>query len=552
MTNMNQTEIIGLQNSNPIVTNNSANFEERIKSIQKILSENGAEVSFEEIEIKLKELADVYKVPIAEAQRSTIHSFLKKYNISKAKVFTGKGFAETKKIADILLMSHQPDSWVNLKGRVVQLWENAHESIAQVGLLSDETGVVKFTLWSNAGMEPMELNQTYDFKNVVVKTWNGKVNIDVNKAASIVLSEEKIENVRFEGGLELKDKKNEERTVSQLNQDGIWTDLKATVIQLFENTHESIAFAGVLGDETGTMRFTIWKTSGIEDIQIEKTYKISNAIVKEWNGNFSLEINRAGKIEESEEKIVAKPTVFEVSGCAVDIQAGSGLIKRCPECNKVMSKGLCAEHGKQKGKYDLRIKAVLDDGNKAYETIINCELTQNLLHLSLEEAVLMATETLDPDCITDLIKNGFIGKYYTVKGIKTDRYIIAECVKRTEFANQIKIKELKEKVETDLQRIEDEFNFKEFEKMIETVAELKSDFNPRAENKIKNKAELKNEAEFEVETGFETEFEAKPEFEFKTELKNETEFETKPETKENPETEAKRYQKLLTDDSELI
>ena len=143
MTNMNQTEIIGLQNSNPIVTNNSANFEERIKSIQKILSENGAEVSFEEIEIKLKELADVYKVPIAEAQRSTIHSFLKKYNISKAKVFTGKGFAETKKIADILLMSHQPDSWVNLKGRVVQLWENAHESIAQVGLLSDETGVVK-------------------------------------------------------------------------------------------------------------------------------------------------------------------------------------------------------------------------------------------------------------------------------------------------------------------------------------------------------------------------------------------------------------------------
>ena len=236
MTNMNQTEIIGLQNSNPIVTNNSANFEERIKSIQKILSENGAEVSFEEIEIKLKELADVYKVPIAEAQRSTIHSFLKKYNISKAKVFTGKGFAETKKIADILLMSHQPDSWVNLKGRVVQLWENAHESIAQVGLLSDETGVVKFTLWSNAGMEPMELNQTYDFKNVVVKTWNGKVNIDVNKAASIVLSEEKIENVRFEGGLELKDKKNEERTVSQLNQDGIWTDLKATVIQLFENT----------------------------------------------------------------------------------------------------------------------------------------------------------------------------------------------------------------------------------------------------------------------------------------------------------------------------
>jgi len=55
----------------------------------------------------------------------------------------------------------------------------------------------------------------------------------------------------------------------------------------------------------------------------------------------------------------------------VDVQSGSGLIKRCPECNRALVKGACGEHGKVEGVYDLRIKAVLDDGEKVQDILMN-------------------------------------------------------------------------------------------------------------------------------------------------------------------------------------
>jgi Single-stranded DNA-binding replication protein A (RPA), large (70 kD) subunit and related ssDNA-binding proteins len=495
MTDMNQTEIGNISeisNISEMRSNSSDDLEDRIRTIQKTLSENGADVSVEEIETKLNELINVYKVQPAEAQRSTINSFLKKYNISKTKIYADRGAAVTKKIEDISAMADTPDTWVNFSGKIVQIWENNHDSIAQAGLVGDETGTIKFTLWNTAGVFPLELNKTYDFKNAVVKAWNGKANVGLTKAVSIHLSENEIENVKLEKSAgEFKERTNELRTVSQLNRDGMWTDLKVQIVQLFENTHESIAFAGIFGDETGTARFTVWKTTEIQKIEVGKTYSISNALVKEWNGNFSVDINRAAKVEESDEEIIAKPTVFEICGCAVDIQAGSGLIRRCPECNKVMTKGICTEHGKVKGKYDLRIKSVLDDGNEAHEVIINCQLAQNLIGISLEEAVMMTTETLDPECVNDYIKKEFIGKYYTAKGVKIDRYIIAESIENAEavttesiqllkdlIKEELAREEIKEEIKGEIEEIENEFGIEddsksseleEFEKMLESM-----------------------------------------------------------------------------------
>lgn len=475
---MNETGLIDSPESIHFKNKNTDDLSDRAATIQKLLSENGAEVAVEEIEAKLKEMTEIFKVPAAEAQRSVTNAFLKKYNISKTKVFAGKGSAVTKKIADISAMAGMPDTWVNFTGKVIQIWESTHESIAQAGLVGDETGMIKFTIWSSTEIEPLELNKTYDFKNVVVKSWNDKASITLNKAAAIAPAAEEIITVKINETVssESKDRVNELRTVAELHQGGIWTDLKANIVQIFEKTHESIAFAGVLGDETGTMRFTIWKTSEIEHLEAGKSYLFKNAVTKEWNGNFAVEINRAGKIEEIDEVIIAKASVFELCGCAVDIQAGSGLIRRCPECNKVMTKGICTEHGKVKGKYDLRIKAVFDDGAEAHETIINCELTQKILDLELSDAVLMATETLDPECINDIIKKEFIGKYYVVRGAKTDRYIIAENVERADPVDTIRISRLRELIRQELEQDKNEkageiksSDFEEFEKILNAI-----------------------------------------------------------------------------------
>ena len=454
MTEMNEIKLTEFEiesENNHGLKNSEENIAERAASIKSLLAENGAEADAFEIETSLKELVQKFNVPIQEAQRSVTNSLLKKHNISKSKVFLGKGSAETKTVAEIAASAGKTDTWANLTGKVIQLWENHHDSISQVGLVGDETGVIKFTLWNSAGLEPLELNRAYEFKNVVVKCWNGKAAIELNKAADVELSEKEIEVHKLSDS-EKVDRTNGLRKVAEINKNNLWTDLKAQIVQLFENTHESIECAGILGDETGTMRFTVWKSTEIEELKLEvgKSYLFTGAIAKEWNGNYVIEVNRTGKTEEIEDRIEAKPAVFEIVGCAVDVQAGSGLIRRCSECGKVLSKGSCAEHGKMKGEYDLRIKSVFDDGNQAYEAIVNCELTQKLLDIRLEDAVLMASEELDFECVNDIIRKEFIGKYYTVKGFKTDRYILSESIELLTTVDYGKMKKLKETIKAEL------------------------------------------------------------------------------------------------------
>ena len=112
----------------------------------------------------------------------------------------------------------------------------------------------------------------------------------------------------------------------------------------------------------------------------------------------------------------------------MDIQTGSGLIKRCPECKRALVKGACPEHGKVKGEYDLRIKAVLDSGTSTQDILINRELTEELAGLSLNTAIAMAADALDPGVVLDNLKHELVGRYYTVTGHKLDRYILVDSI----------------------------------------------------------------------------------------------------------------------------
>ncbi|WNY27500.1 hypothetical protein [Methanolapillus ohkumae] len=452
---------------------------ESAEKIQKSFLEKNIDLTEEDVYARLFEWITVYKVPPAEAERTVTNALIKKYNLPKNGVFAGRG-AKNMKISEILEIGQKPDdqnpsvgsvgsagsagvgsasagtnggtdtaSWASFDGKVIQLWENSHESIAQAGLLGDETGVVKFTLWNNTDLPVLELNQTYTFKNTLIKNWNQKVQIEMNRATTFELSDKEMKVLPSESGTSgtRGEKHNDVRKISELTKDGLWTDVYAKVVQVFEKTHESIITAGILGDETGTIRFTMWKTAECIPVEAEKTYLFSNVIVKEWNGKYAIELNRSSRVERVDMEIEVKSASFEMTGCAVDIQSGSGLVKRCPECSKVLSKGSCGDHGKVKGKHDLRIKAVFDDGKVAQEAILNRELTEKILNMTLEEAVLLTTETLDPESVSDRIKKEFLGKYYTVFGAKTDRYVIVETIVPANPVSLAAVSELKSKIE---------------------------------------------------------------------------------------------------------
>jgi replication factor A1 len=218
--------------------------------------------------------------------------------------------------------------------------------------------------------------------------------------------------------------------VSDIKENEKWVTLRGKVIQLWESNHESVSQVGLLGDESGTIKFTKWTKANLPQIEEGKSYLFKNVITSEWQGKFSIKLNKTSAIELIKEDIEVGSTPVEFSGAIVDIQSGSGLIKRCPQCNRALVKGACSEHGKVEGIYDLRVKAVIDDGEKVQDILLNREVTENLVSITLDKAKEMATEALDQAVVLDAIKSKLVGRYFVVSGAKLDRFILVESIKQ--------------------------------------------------------------------------------------------------------------------------
>jgi replication factor A1 len=167
-----------------------------------------------------------------------------------------------------------------------------------------------------------------------------------------------------------------------------------------------------------------------------KSYSIRNVVTKSWQGRFSISLNKASEITPLDEEVAVGRAEEEISGTIIDVQSGSGLIKRCPECNRVVVKGHCAEHGTVTGLYDLRIKGVLDDGEVVTDVLFNRELTERLTGMTLAEAKERAMEALDQNVVADAMKAVTIGRYYIVRGNKTPRWLLV-----TDFTEAPQIKD---------------------------------------------------------------------------------------------------------------
>ncbi|WP_269849340.1 hypothetical protein [Methanosarcina horonobensis] len=158
---------------------------------------------------------------------------MKKYSIPKNEFYVRQAEPQLTKIANI----SENGQWANLKAKVVQLWENTHESISQVGLLGDETGIIKFTIWKNAELPPLEQGESYLLRSVVVGEYNERFQVQVNKNSSIEKLSEPVEV----GGGDFTPvvREAELRNIADLVENQ-WATVRGKVVQLWENSHESI------------------------------------------------------------------------------------------------------------------------------------------------------------------------------------------------------------------------------------------------------------------------------------------------------------------------
>ncbi len=323
---------------------------------------------------------------------------------------------EELKIGDI----KEKGRWMDLRVKVLQLWEPTSETISQTGLIGDETGRIKFTKWAKDNLPNMVEGKSYLLKNVVASEFQEKLSVNLNRTSKIEELGVEVPAAQREPNANLK--------IVEIDQPNRWIDIRAKVVTLWTSNSDAISQAGLIGDETGSIKFVKWAKADLPELVEGKSYIIKNAITDEYQGRFSLKLGSASKIDELDEDIEVGTQAAEFAGAIVEIQNGSGLIKRCPICKRSLSKGMCGEHGKVEGVYDLRIKAAIDDGRRSQDILINRETTERLVGITLEDAKKMAMEALDHEVVKSLIDGKLVGRYYTISGPRVDRYILVEVI----------------------------------------------------------------------------------------------------------------------------
>jgi replication factor A1 len=217
-----------------------------------------------------------------------------------------------------------------------------------------------------------------------------------------------------------------EAQLADLDSGEEWVDLRVKVVDLWDPGHESIAQVGLVGDESGTKKFVAFRTSELPELEEEAVYRLGNVVTDEYQGTVSVKLNRTTTIERLDEEIEVGDDDVTVEGALVDIQSGSGLIKRCPEdgCTRVLQNGRCSEHGEVDGEFDLRIKGVLDDGVEVHEVIFDREATEALTGTTLDAAKQLAMDALDTTVVADEMRTDLLGRYYRVTGPTLGRYVL--------------------------------------------------------------------------------------------------------------------------------
>jgi replication factor A1 len=122
--------------------------------------------------------------------------------------------------------------------------------------------------------------------------------------------------------------------VGEIKEDGKWVSLRVKVIQLWDSTSDKITQSGLIGDETGVIKFTIWRTSGALPLEEGKSYEIKSAVTNFFNERYQVNLNKNSTVAEITDEITVARQTETFTGVIVDVQTGSGLIKRCPECNR--------------------------------------------------------------------------------------------------------------------------------------------------------------------------------------------------------------------------
>jgi replication factor A1 len=364
-----------------------------------------------------------FKVPPDEAKRS----LLKKYAVSDIQ--------QKKKIADIQGGERNIEiiaRILNINLKIVNI--RGEERPIFIGTMGDETGTKSFTSWDDFGINKGDILK---ITNCFVRIWQGMPQINFGPRSTVEQLNPETTDPLFNKEL------NNPTPLAEMK---TGTSFVHTIFRIIEIKQQNIntkngpktIINGIGADSSAKLPFTSWIIN--PELIINNTIEIKNAHVRSWQGLPTINIDEfttihrsktvlsADDIEEVLDPapvklncIINRDGAFDVivEGSIISIRPGSGLIKRCPECSRVISKNLCRVHGSVEGIDDLRIKSILDDGTGVLTIVLDSNLTQKVIDYSIEKAITIASTAMTPSVLEDEIKSKLLGRTMRLRGNMT-------------------------------------------------------------------------------------------------------------------------------------
>ena len=379
-----------------MVGDRTDDLQSHIDDILDILSENATKkVEREELEKEFQKFLD-YGVPVDQAKQSLI----KKYG----------GSNETKTPISqerILIVDLKPNiSSVHLLGRVITINEKeitvrGEKRKIFYGILGDESGTIPFTAWTDFTIGKGDV---LEISNAYTREWQSTIQVNfgdrttIQKTDSQKLSESNYEPKGY--------------TLKELRSGLGSIDVTAKILDVTEREvtvegKKKKVFSGIIADETGKAQYTAWHDFKLKEGHV---IRIKGGYVKTWKGVPQLTFDEKATVEKLDADAISKKDIttqkillhelvekggaldVQIEGTIIEIREGSGLVSRCPECNRVLQFDACSIHGKVTGVPDFRVKIVVDDGTGTVNGLLGQEPIKELLGKTLDDWTKLAAK----------------------------------------------------------------------------------------------------------------------------------------------------------------
>ncbi|WP_094227323.1 Single-stranded DNA binding protein [Methanolobus psychrotolerans] len=377
-------------------------------------------ISTEEISKELEKLLK-YRVPLEEAKKilKSKYASVSSNSVKVKDLSPGlNGIEITGRIIDIL------EKTVSIQGEQKSIFS---------GTLGDGTGICSFTCWDDLSLKS---GDTINIKNAYTRLWNNRPELYFGKRSTITyLQAGSLPDIEQMSHCNLK-------KLCEIVPADVFVSSVVLVVEMYHREillkgEEITVVEGVIADETAKLPFTSWVP--LETLDIGDYVRIEGAAVRMFRGLPSINFNENTSVERLDygedfsftmesvnkaslpiaiEKVLEKEGMFDVTvkGNVISVRPGSGLIERCPVCNRVTQKSSCRSHGEVEHMMDMRIKAILDDGTGAVHLMLNRELSEAIYGKSMYDAEKMSQGSMSNDAVFQDMKKVLTGKYLAARG----------------------------------------------------------------------------------------------------------------------------------------